>query len=86
MTSRELDPDGLALAVYVHRVAAAVAASAAALGGLDAIAFTGGIGEHSALVRERVCQRLGFLGDFEVHIVLALEELVIARHVRERLG
>ena len=45
---RELDDDGLALAVYVHRVAAAVAASAASLGGLDAIAFTGGIGEHSA--------------------------------------
>ena len=55
-------PDSLALAVYVHRVAAAVAASAAALGGLDAIAFTGGIGENSALVRERVCGRLGFLG------------------------
>jgi acetate kinase len=83
---RELDPDGLALAVYVHRVAAAVAASTAALGGLDAVAFTGGIGEHSALVRERVCRRLGFLGEFEVHIVPAHEELVIARHVRERLG
>ena len=83
---RELDPDGLALAVYVHRVAAAVAASAAALDGLDAIAFTGGIGEHSALVRERVCKRLGFLGDFEVHVVPAREELVIARHVREQLA
>ena len=83
---RELDPDGLALAVYVHRVTAAVAASAAALGGLDAIAFTGGIGEHSALVRERVCKRLAFLGEFEVHVVPAREELVIARHVRERLG
>jgi acetate kinase len=79
---RELDPDGLALAVYVRRLAAAVAASAVALGGLDAIAFTGGIGEHSALVRERVCERLGFLGDFEVHVVPAREELVIARHVR----
>ena len=83
---RELDPDGLALAVYVHRVAAAVAASAASLGGLDAVAFTGGIGEHSAPVRERVCKRLGFLGEFDVHVVPAREELVIARHVRERLG
>jgi acetate kinase len=83
---RELDPDGLALAVYVHRVAGAVAASAASLGGLDAVAFTGGIGEHSALVRERVCKRLGFLGGFDVHVVPAREELVIARHVRERLG
>ena len=79
---RELADDGLALAVYVHRVAAAVAASATALGGLDAIAFTGGIGEHSALVRTRVCDRLRFLGDFDVHVVPAREELVIAGAVR----
>ena len=52
----------LALAVYVHRIAAAVAASAAALGGLDALVFTAGVGEHSATVRERVCTRLAFLG------------------------
>jgi acetate kinase len=52
----------LALAVYVHRIAAAVAASAAALGGLDALVFTAGVGEHSAAVRERVCTRLAFLG------------------------
>jgi acetate kinase len=83
---RELDPDGLALAVYVHRVAAAVAASAAALGGLDALAFTGGIGEHSALVRDRVCERVRFLGAVDVHVVESREELVIARHVRALLG
>jgi acetate kinase len=83
---RELEDDSLALGVYVHRVAAAVAASAAALGGLDAIAFTGGIGEHSPLVRERVCERLAFLGDVEVHVVPAREELVIARAVRECVG
>ncbi len=82
---RELDDDSLALAVYVHRVAAAVAAAAAALGGLDAIAFTGGIGEHSALVRERVSRRLGFLGAFDVRVVEAREELVIARWVRSVL-
>jgi acetate kinase len=52
----------LALAVYVHRIVAAVAASAAALGGLDALVFTAGVGEHSAAVRERVCERLVFLG------------------------
>jgi acetate kinase len=52
----------LALDVFVHRVAAAVAAMAAAAGGLDALVFTAGIGEGSALVRERVCARLGFLG------------------------
>jgi acetate kinase len=83
---RELADDGLALAVYVHRVAAAVAASAAALGGLDAIAFTGGIGENSDVVRERVCERLRFLGDFDAHVVAAREELVVARAVRSLLS
>ena len=34
----------------------------AALGGLDAIAFTAGVGEHSPAVRSAVCARLGFLG------------------------
>jgi acetate kinase len=52
----------LALDVFVHRVSGAVAAMAAAAGGLDAVAFTAGIGEGSALVRERVCERLHFLG------------------------
>jgi acetate kinase len=51
----------LALEVFAHRLAAAVAAMAAAAGGLDAIVFTGGIGENSPPVRERVCERLRFL-------------------------
>ena len=41
----------LALDVYLHRLRAAIAAMAAALGGLDALVFTGGVGEHSAQVR-----------------------------------
>ena len=82
---RDLADDSLALAVYVHRVAAAVAASAAALGGLDSIAFTGGIGEHSTLVRDRVCERVRFLGTFDVHVVESREELVVARWVRSAL-
>ena len=53
---------GLALGVFVHRVAAAIAAMTASLGGLDALVFTAGIGEGSAAVRARVCARLGFLG------------------------
>ena len=52
----------LALAVYVHRIAGAVASMAAALGGLDAIVFTAGVGEGSAALRERICARLRFLG------------------------
>jgi acetate kinase len=51
-----------ALDVFTHRVAGAVASMTASLGGLDALVFTGGVGENSSLVRERVCGRLGFLG------------------------
>ncbi len=52
----------LALAVYQHRLRASVAAMAAALGGIDALVFTGGVGERSAPVREEACRGLGFLG------------------------
>ena len=52
----------LALDVYGHRLRAGIAAMAAALGGLDALAFTGGVGEHSALVRGTAVGGLGFLG------------------------
>lgn len=57
------DPDAvLALDVYTHRLVAGVAAMAAALGGLDVLAFTGGVGEGSATVRSRAAERLAFLG------------------------
>jgi acetate kinase len=52
----------LALAVFCRRVAVAVASMATALGGLDAVVFTAGVGEGSASVRARVCERLAFLG------------------------
>ena len=47
----------LAIDVFVHRIRKYVGAYAAELGGADAIAFAGGIGEHSALVRERCARR-----------------------------
>jgi len=52
----------LALAVYVHRLRAGIAAMAAALGGLDALVFTGGVGEHSSTVRAKAATGLAFLG------------------------
>jgi acetate kinase len=52
----------LAVGVYVHRVAGAVAAMAAAAGGIDVLVFTAGIGERSASVRAAVSDRLAFLG------------------------
>jgi acetate kinase len=52
----------LALDVFVYQVKKTIGAFAAAMGGLDAIAFTGGIGENSARLREQCCAGLGFLG------------------------
>ena len=52
----------LAVEVYLHRLSGAIAAMAAALGGLDALVFTGGVGERSPRIRARAVERLGFLG------------------------
>lgn len=52
----------LALDVYVHRLRAEIAAMAAALGGMDALVFTGGVGERSPGLRARAAAGLGFLG------------------------
>jgi len=51
-----------AVAVFCYQAKKCVGAYAAALGGLDTLVFAGGIGEHAAPVRERICQGLGFLG------------------------
>ena len=80
---REAAP--LALDLFVHRVAGAVAAMAAAFGGMDVLAFTGGIGEHASTVRERIVERVRFLGGFGVEIVPSREELVIAAETRRLL-
>jgi acetate kinase len=59
------DPDAtLALDLYVHRVRAGIAAMAASMGGVDAITFTGGVGEHAPEIRRRAVDGLGFLGAF----------------------
>ncbi|MDQ6633422.1 MAG: acetate/propionate family kinase [Gemmatimonadota bacterium] len=52
----------LALGVFVHRVRQGIAAMAGSMGGVDALVFTGGVGEHAPRVREQVCHQLRFLG------------------------
>lgn len=52
----------LAIQVFAHRVRKYIGAYAAVMGGVDAIVFTAGIGENSALMRSRIGQRLEFLG------------------------
>jgi acetate kinase len=53
---------GLALTLFAARARAGIAAMAAALGGLDALVFTAGIGEHAVAMRAAICERLGFMG------------------------
>ncbi|MFL5727491.1 MAG: acetate/propionate family kinase [Chloroflexota bacterium] len=52
----------LALDVYLHRLRAGIAAMAASLRGIDAVAFTGGVGEHAPEIRRRAVDGLAFLG------------------------
>ncbi|MGH3819617.1 MAG: acetate/propionate family kinase [Pseudonocardiaceae bacterium] len=52
----------LALDVYIHRLVGGIGTMSAATGGMDVLVFTGGVGEHSATVRRRAVERLGFLG------------------------
>ncbi|GAB3396421.1 acetate/propionate family kinase [Azotobacter armeniacus] len=52
----------LAVDLFVYRIGRELGSLAAALGGLDALVFTGGIGEHAAAIRERVCSDAAWLG------------------------
>ena len=52
----------LAVDLYVYRIRRELGSLAAALGGLDAVVFTGGIGENAALIRARICRDASWLG------------------------
>jgi acetate kinase len=57
------NPDAqLAVDVYVHRIRQTIGAMAASLGGVDALVFTAGVGEHAPDIRQRVCEKLNYLG------------------------
>jgi acetate kinase len=51
-----------AIDLFVYRAGREIGSLAAALGGLDALIFTGGIGEHSAVIRAKVCHQAAWLG------------------------
>jgi acetate kinase len=63
LEKRETDPAAaLAVEMFCYQVRKFVGAFAAALGGLDTLVFTGGIGEHAAMVRAEICSELQYLG------------------------
>jgi acetate kinase len=69
----------LAFDVYVHRLCRGIGAMLGSLGGLDALVFTGGIGENCAPLRERVAKQFEFLGKIPILVIKAQEDWEIAR-------
>lgn len=77
----------LAVEVYLHRLRAGIAAMAAALGGIDVLVFTGGVGEQAREIRDEATAGLEFLlSGVEVLVVPAREDLEIARQTRALLA
>ena len=71
---------------YCYSAARHAASLVPAMGGLDAMVFTGGVGENAGPVRLRILGYLKWLGVGDVFVVPADEELTIARHVAALLG
>jgi acetate kinase len=76
----------LGFGVYTYRIAVAVAHMATALGGIDLLTFSGGVGENREDVRAAIAERVGFLGELRAEVVPAREELVIAEAVERLLA
>ena len=81
------DPQAkLAIEMYCLRIAQELGSLAAALGGIDALVFTGGVGENAAPIRDKVVALSRWLGPIDVRVVPTDEELTIARHARRLLN
>jgi acetate kinase len=94
-----------AIDLFVYRLALEFGAMASALGGVDGIVFTAGIGENAPVIRAAVCEKLRWLGirldakanedgafcisatdsQVDVRVIATDEEVMIARHVLERI-
>ncbi len=70
---------------FCYQVSKSVAAMTVPLSGIDTLVFTGGIGERAEAVRENICKRIKFLGDFEVLVVKTDEELMMVKETLEIL-
>jgi acetate kinase len=68
--------------LYCHLAAKQIAGLLPALGGMDALVFTGGIGENAAYVRERIADLLRWIDEFSVYVIPTDEEKVIAEHCK----
>jgi acetate kinase len=85
LLERSDDDAMLAVEMFCDRVAQQIGSYAVSLSGLATLVFTGGIGEHSTEIRNRITERLQLLEPFEVLTVPTNEELVMARHALDFL-
>jgi acetate kinase len=75
----------LAYDVYIHRLRGQIAAMVAAAGGIDAVIFTGGIGEHSRRVRDDACRSLAPIAGAQILVIAAHEDIELASQATELL-
>ncbi len=79
LLAREDDDAEFAIEHFCYWAARHAGSAIVAMGGLDAVAFTGGIGENAAPIRDRIMGHLACFGDVPVHVIAADEEKAIAR-------
>ena len=79
LLERKDDDAKFAVAHFCYWAARNAGSAVVAMGGLDAVAFTGGIGENAAPIRDRIMEHLACFGDVPVHVIAADEEKQIAR-------
>lgn len=81
----QTDEAKFALEYFVHSIAKQAAQLSVSLGGLDALIFTGGIGENDADMRERIAAKLAHLGAFHTLVIPTDEERVMVQHLQRFL-
>lgn len=79
LLARHDDAARFAVEHFCYWAARHAGSAIVAMGGLDAVAFTGGIGENAAPIRDRIMAQLACFGEVPVHIIAADEERQIAR-------
>ena len=87
-TLLDRDDDAARFAVdhFCYWAARAAGSAIVAMGGVDAVVFTGGIGENAAPVRERIMGHLAAFGDLPIHVIVAAEEKQLARDALALMG
>jgi acetate kinase len=79
LAARENADARLAIDLFCYSVRKQVAAMAAAIGGIDMLVFTGGIGENDERIRSSICKDLQWAGAFSVRVIASQEDEQIAR-------